>query len=173
MQGRVWKFGDAISTDLIMPGSVLFASEEIQKASVFRAHRPGWVNLVQPGDFIVGGENFGIGSSRPAALQLKRIGIRCLIAESINGLFLRNCVNFGLLALECPGVSGAFEEGQNAEVSVDAFKVRNTETRRVLTATHLPKMLLDLMMAGGIFPKLEAAGLVSRLPEGQAGQPKG
>jgi 3-isopropylmalate/(R)-2-methylmalate dehydratase small subunit len=171
MQGRVWKFGDNISTDLIMPGSVLFAAEALQRASVFAANRPGWIKLVQEGDFIVGGHNFGVGSSRPAALQLKRVGVHCLIAESINGLFLRNCVNFGLPALECPGVSSAFEEGQHADVSMESFTVRNVETGKALTAVSFPQMLLDLMMAGGIFPRLEAAGLVSKLPVGQPERP--
>jgi 3-isopropylmalate/(R)-2-methylmalate dehydratase small subunit len=171
MQGRVWKFGDNISTDLMMPGSVLFGTEAEQRASVFAANRPGWIKLVREGDFIVGGQNYGVGSSRPAALQLKRVGVRCLIAESINGLFLRNCVNFGLPAFECVGVHEAFEEGQHASVSTDTFVVRNVETGKELSALPFPPMLLDLMLGGGIFPKLEASGLVSKLPEGQVERP--
>ena len=81
---------------------------------MFAANRPGWVDQIAPGDIIVGGRNFGTGSSRPAARSLRNIGLGCLVAKSINGLFFRNAVSFGFLALECPGVHAAFEEGQTA-----------------------------------------------------------
>src|SRR6478735_6107015 len=87
----------------------------------------GWIRC-GPAIFIIGGRNYGIGSSRPAPLSLRSVGIACLIAESITDVFFRNAVNFGLLTLQCPGVSAAFEEGQTAEVSADDFTVRNRET---------------------------------------------
>ena len=132
---------------------------------MFRANRPGWVNEMTRGDIIVGGRNFGMGSSRPAARSLRNIGIACLVAESINGLFFRNCVNFGLVALECPGVSAAFEEVQIADVSLDDFTVRNRESNIVLQANAVPPMLLDLMMGGGLFPHLERKGLLEPRPD--------
>ena len=132
--GRVWKFGDNINTDLMLPGPLLLATEEEQRRAVFSANRPGWVDQVQAGDIIVGGLNFGMGSSRPAARSLRNCGIPALIAESINGLFFRNAVNFGLLALECPGVRAAFAEGQTAEITLEDFTVRNRETGAVLKA---------------------------------------
>jgi 3-isopropylmalate/(R)-2-methylmalate dehydratase small subunit len=117
--GRVWKFGDNINTDLMLPGDVHAGTEAEQARAVFAANRPGWIDEMKPGDVIIGGRNYGTGSSRPAARSLKNIGIVCLVADSINGLFFRNCVNFGLLALECAGVSELFpEEGQIAEVSL-------------------------------------------------------
>jgi 3-isopropylmalate/(R)-2-methylmalate dehydratase small subunit len=112
ISGRVWKFGDNINTDYMMPGPALYLPEEERVRYVFQANRPGWVDLVKPGDFIIGGTNYGVGSSRPAALSLRNLKIGCLIAESINGLFFRNCVNFGLVALQCPGIHAAFEEGK-------------------------------------------------------------
>ncbi len=164
MAGRVWKFGDDINTDLMMPGPALYLPEEQRVRYVFQANRPGWVDLVKPGDFIIGGRKYGVGSSRPAALSLRNLNIGCLIAESINGLFFRNCVNFGLLALECPGVHDAFEEGQTAEVSTQDFTVRNVQTGVILHANRVPKQLVDLMVGGGVFPLLEAEGLIDCLP---------
>jgi 3-isopropylmalate/(R)-2-methylmalate dehydratase small subunit len=160
--GRVWKFGDNINTDLMLPGPLLLATEEEQRRAVFSANRPGWVDQVRPGDIIVGGLNYGMGSSRPAARSLRNCGIAALIAESINGLFFRNAVNFGLLALECPGISTACEEGQEIEISVDDFTVRVRGTNTVLQATPVPAMLLDLMQKGGLYPYLESQGLIEQ-----------
>lgn len=164
ISGRVWKFGDDINTDLMMPGPALYLPEAERIRYVFQANRPGWVDLVRPGDFIVGGRNYGVGSSRPAALSLRNLDIGCLIAESINGLFFRNCVNFGLLALECPGVHDAFAEGHTAEVWVQDFTVRNVDTGTVLQANPVPGPLVELMLGGGIFPVLERRGLIAPLP---------
>jgi len=159
--GRVWKFGDNINTDLMLPGPLLLATEEEQRRAVFSANRPGWVDQVRPDDVIVGGLNYGMGSSRPAARSLRNCGVAVLIAESINGLFFRNAVNFGLVALECPGVHAAFEEGHTAEVSLADFTVRNRDTGAVLNARAIPPMLLDLMQGGGLYPHLEREGLIA------------
>jgi 3-isopropylmalate/(R)-2-methylmalate dehydratase small subunit len=83
------------------------------------------------------------------------------LAESINGLFFRNAVSFGFLALECPGVSAAFEEGQTAEISIAEWTVRNRDTGAVLHARPVPDRLLSLMTEGGIYPLLEAEGLIA------------
>jgi 3-isopropylmalate/(R)-2-methylmalate dehydratase small subunit len=159
--GRVWIFGDNINTDLMLPGSLLFATEDEQKRAVFSANRPGWVDEMRPGDIIIGGLNYGMGSSRPAARSLRHLGIAALVAESINGLFFRNAVNFGLVALECPGVHAAFAEGQTAEISLDDFTVRNRDTGAVLNALPVPPMLLDMMRHGGVYPDLERQGLIA------------
>ena len=159
--GRVWKFGDDINTDLMLPGPLLTATEAEQARAVFSANRPGWVDQIAPGDIIVGGRNFGTGSSRPAARSLRNLGLGCLVAESINGLFFRNAVSFGFLALECPGVHTAFEEGQIAEVSLADWTVRNAATGAVLRAKPVPERLLNLMTGGGIYPLLEAEGLIA------------
>src|SRR4029077_5425882 len=92
--GRVWTFGDDINTDLMLPGPLLTASEEEQRRAVFSANRPGWVDKGRSGDIIIGGRNFGTGSSRPAARSLRNLGLGALVAESINGLFFRNCRRF-------------------------------------------------------------------------------
>jgi 3-isopropylmalate/(R)-2-methylmalate dehydratase small subunit len=161
--GRVWKFGDNINTDLMLPNIVNGGASTLdeQGSAVFSANRPGWVDEMRPGDFIVGGKSYGIGSNRPAARSLRHIGVACLLAETINGLFFRNCVNFGLLALECPGVTDAFEEGHTAEVSLADFTVRNRNTGATLKAMAVPDNLLNLMQNGGIFPMLEKQGLIA------------
>jgi 3-isopropylmalate/(R)-2-methylmalate dehydratase small subunit len=162
--GRVWKFGDNISTDLLLPRPFMLRPPEEQQRAVFAANRPGWVDAVRAGDILVAGRNFGTGSARPAARSLRNLGLGCLLAESINGLFFRNCVNFGFLAMECPGVGAAFEEGQTAELSLDDFTVLNRETGRRLKGTPIPESLLELMQGGGVYPLLEAKGLIDPLP---------
>jgi 3-isopropylmalate/(R)-2-methylmalate dehydratase small subunit len=159
--GRVWKFGDDINTDLMLPGPLLTASEEEQRRAVFSANRPGWVDLVRPGDIVIGGRNFGTGSSRPAARSLRNLGLGALVAESINGLFFRNAVSFGFLALECRGVHAAFGEGQTAEISLADWTLRNRDTGTALAISPVPDRLLSLMTSGGIFPVLEAQGLIA------------
>jgi len=117
---------------------------------------------MRPGDVIVAGRNFGMGSNRPAARSLRNLGIGFLLAESINGLFFRNSVNFGFLALECPGADAAFAEGDTAELELDAaWTVRNPRSGAVLAPAPVPERLLRLMRGGGILPLLEAEGLIA------------
>ena len=165
ISGRVWKVGDNINTDLILPGHVMFLPDAERQRYLFQANRPQWVQEVRAGDIIVAGKSFGMGSSRPAALALRNVGVACVIAESLGRLFFRNAVNFGLLALECPGIDAAFEEGEMATVSVDDFCVRNDTRAATLEAKPVPQSLLKLMLGGGIFPVLEREGLIaSALP---------
>lgn len=159
IRGRVWKFGDDINTDLMLPARI--DTEEEQMRAIFAANRPGWVDLVRPGDFIVGGRNYGVGSGRPASRSLRNVGVACLIADSINGLFFRMSVNYGLLNLECAGVSALFEEGQTAEVTLADFTIRNVDTGKTLKAKPVPPHLLAMMQGGGVFPTLEKRGLIA------------
>ena len=159
--GKTWLFGANINTDLILPGRAQLFTEQEQMACVFEANRPGWIDGIDRGDIIIGGQNFGMGSSRPAARSLRNIGLGCLVAESINGPFFRNCVNWGFLALECPGISDAFTEGDVADVSFENFTITNRRTGAALQTGAIPYQLLNTMKAGGVFPVLEAEGLVA------------
>lgn len=155
---RVWKFGDNINTDLMLPSPASMLPVAEQPRFVFQANRPGWVDEVQPGDILVGGRNFGMGSSRPAARSLRNLKLGCLVAESLNGLFFRNCVNYAFPAMVCEGVSALFDEGDIAEVDFDAKTVRNLTTGKSLQARGLPEPLLDIVKAGGIYPLLAKEG---------------
>ncbi|MEA2947058.1 MAG: 3-isopropylmalate/(R)-2-methylmalate dehydratase small subunit [Alphaproteobacteria bacterium] len=161
LDGDVWTFGDDINTDLIAPTPYIYLPAKEQARHVFEANRPGWIDEMNAGDFIVAGRNFGMGSSRPAPMVLNALSVGCVLADSINALFFRNCVSFGLLALECPGVSRLFQEGQRARVSFNDFTIRNMATGETLKAVPVPPSLVSLMRSGGIFPLLESEGLIA------------
>jgi 3-isopropylmalate/(R)-2-methylmalate dehydratase small subunit len=158
IKGRVWKFGDNINTDLMMPNIAYEYPPNEQPKFVFSANRPGWSSEVQKGDVIIGGSNFGTGSSRPAAKQLLLLGIAVVVAESINGLFLRNCVNFGLPAFSCPGVSALFEEGETAIIDYPESTVKNERSVESLSGRKLPLSLIQLTLSGGVVPLLRREG---------------
>jgi len=160
--GRVWKAGDDINTDLLLPIVAFYLTPQEQARHVFSANRPGWAEQVQPGDILIGGRNFGMGSSRPAARSLKLLGISCLLAKSINGLFFRNCMNFALPAMEAPDVFDAFAEGDVAEVDFASGRVRNKSTGAVASGAPLPPKLLALVEGGGVYSMLEKEGLIRR-----------
>ncbi len=161
IRGRVWKFGDNINTDLMMPNAAYDHPPQEQPKFVFSANRPGWSSVVVRGDIIIGGANFGVGSSRPAAKQLVALGIAALVAEGINGLFLRNCVNFGLPAFSCPGVSGLFEEGDQAFIDYETSSIQNQRTGEVGRGNKLPDSLIQLTLSGGVVPLLKREGFLN------------
>jgi len=160
MSGRVWVVGDNINTDLILPIQAYYLSVEEQPAWVFSANRPGWSDEVTPGDILVAGRNFGVGSSRPAARSLKNLGLACLLAESINGLFYRNAVNFAFPALEAPGVMALFQEGDTAEIVFDSAEISNPKRGESLAGAPMPPQLLRILKAGGIYPLLQSENLI-------------
>jgi 3-isopropylmalate/(R)-2-methylmalate dehydratase small subunit len=163
LKGRVWKFDDNINTDLMMPNTAFLASPEEQRKMVFESIRPGWSLQVKEGDILVAGNNFGTGSSRPGARLLRELGIVAIVADSINGLFLRNCINFGVIGLSCPGVSAAFEEGEIAEIHALEGTVYNLSQsiKQPLLGQKFPENLVELALAGGIRPLLEREGYIS------------
>jgi len=160
-RARVWVVGDNINTDLILPNKAFYMTHEEQAQYVFHANRPGWAQQVRQGDILIGGRNFGMGSSRAAARSLKNLGLSCLLADSLNGLFLRNCVNFAFPALECPGVQAAFSEGEEAEVEFENARIRNITRSKSLSGKPLPASLMALVQAGGVYPLLEREGLIA------------
>jgi 3-isopropylmalate/(R)-2-methylmalate dehydratase small subunit len=150
IKGRVWIFGDDINTDLIFPHSAFRVSPEDQVKLVFSDNRPGWSSMVNPGDIIVAGRNFGTGSSRPGAVLLLRLGLGCLIADSINGLFFRNCIGYGFPALQCPRVSSIFQEGNIAIVDMLKGTVINESTGQALQGNKISRSMVETLEAGGI-----------------------
>ena len=152
--GRVWKFGDLINTDLIMPSKAFRLPKTEQHTLCFEAVRPGWARQVKPGDIIVAGENFGMGSSRPIGDVLRACGIVALVAESINGLAMRNCVNSSLPCINCPGVSGLFEDGDVARIDFLAGRVENVTRGKSIQTRPLAPLLAEIVAAGGVIPML-------------------
>ncbi|HEY3425525.1 MAG TPA: 3-isopropylmalate dehydratase [Negativicutes bacterium] len=158
--GKVWKFGDDINTDLIFPHSAFRVSPEEQAKLVFSDNRPGWAEQVQPTDIIVAGRNFGTGSSRPGAALLKRLQLGGLIADSINGLFFRNCIGYGFPALQCKGVSDLYEEGDYAVIDLEAGTVKNERTGQTLQGIKISQSMIDTLAAGGIEELLKMQGFI-------------
>jgi len=159
--GKVWKFGDDINTDLVIPNFALHIPREEQPQHCFNANRPGWVKLVQPGDILVAGRNFGVGSARPIGDVFVQLGIALIIAETFNGLGLRNCVNVGLPSLPCAGIMEAVEEGQIVEADWTSGAVRNVTTGATLQGQPVPKALRDIVEAGGVEVVLRREGYLA------------
>lgn len=159
-EGRTWVFGDNINTDLMYPNTSFRATEEERRRLVFSANRPGWSAGVRAGDILVGGINFGTGSGRPGAKYMKELGVVALLAESINGLFLRNCVNYALPAMECPGITALVSEGDTLAVDFMTGEVINRRTGQTRMAQVLPTMLREVLEAGGVLEILAREGFI-------------
>ncbi len=150
--GHVWKYGDNVDTDAIIPARYLNTSSEAELAShCMEDHDPGFAERVRPGDIIVAGTNFGCGSSREhAPVAIKAAGIGCVIAETFARIFFRNALNIGLPILECPEAARAAQAGQRLEVDLAAGLIRNLDLGREYRATAYPPFMLDLIAAGGL-----------------------
>jgi 3-isopropylmalate/(R)-2-methylmalate dehydratase small subunit len=161
LTGRVWKFGHDINTDLIIPGFAILLPADEQPRHCFSANRPGWVDEVGEGDVLLAGRNFGVGSGRAIGEVFVALGISCVVAESFNGLGLRNCINAGLPALPCAGVLETFDEGDIAEVDWSAGEVSNSTQGRSLQGQPLPHALQEIVSAGGVEAALRAEGFLA------------
>lgn len=162
--GRVWKFGDLINTDMIMPSAAFRLPRNEQHTLCFDAIRPGWARQVRHGDLLVAGENFGMGSSRPIGEVLRACGIVAVIAESINGLAMRNCINSSVPAISCPGVAALFEEGDTACVDFLAGHIENVTRKKSLAVAPLAPLLAEIVAAGGVIPMLLKEGCIHPEP---------
>ena len=162
--GRVWKFGDLINTDLIIPSAAFRLPKNEQHTLCFSANRPGWVKEVRPGDIIVAGENFGMGSSRPIGDILRACGIVAILAESINGLALRTCANSSLPGISCRSVAALFADGDTARVDFLSGRIENLTRGKSLQATPLAPLLAQIVAAGGVIPMLLKQGSIHAEP---------
>ena len=154
--GRAWVFGDSIDTDAMYPGFAMKLPIPEAAQHVFYDLRPGWTEQVRPGDIVVAGRNFGIGSSRPVAALMRQLGVTALVAEEFYSLFLRNTHNNGLPGLTVPGVRGLVQEGD--QVTVDLAEGWLEAGGRRVTVPPLPRMVLDILDAGGLIARLTADG---------------
>jgi len=152
LQGNVWKFGDNVDTDLIIPARFLNVSdvEELAK-NCFADMRAGFMDMITPGDIIVAGKNFGAGSSREhAPLAIKGAGISVIIAESFARIFYRNACNVGLSILESKEASLSITEGNQVSVNLSTGEIENMDTGKRFFAKPLPDFLREIVEVGGL-----------------------
>jgi 3-isopropylmalate/(R)-2-methylmalate dehydratase small subunit len=154
LTGNVWKYGDNIDTDAIIPARYLNMSlpEELA-AHCMEDIDLSFVSKVQKGDIIVGGDNFGCGSSREhAPLAIKGAGISCVIANSFARIFYRNAINIGLPILECPEAVAEAEQGDELTVDLSAGTITNARTNKTYRTSPLPGFVMQIVAAGGLVP---------------------
>ena len=164
IEGRAWVFGDSVDTDNMYPGFAMKLPIEEAARHIFYDLRPGWTDQVTPGDIVIAGRNFGIGSSRPVAQLFKHLGVTALVADEFNSLFLRNSINFGLPALTIPGVTGVIEDGDEVRVDVRTAAIERLADGATLSGPPLPGFVLDIIAGGGLLPKLVADGYIPSDP---------
>ncbi len=153
--GRAWVFGNDIDTDVLAPGLYMKGPLKELAAHCLEAVDPDFAAHVCEGDVVVGGENFGIGSSREQAVQaLQYLGVRLLVAQSFAGIFFRNALNFGIVALTCPD-AGRIRPGDIIAADAAAGIIRNCSRNEDYEAEALPDRLLAMVQAGGLVPYLE------------------
>ena len=155
IEGKVWKFGNNVSTDYIMPGFARATTPQEKASFCMQAIRPEFAREVKPGDLIAGGRNFGCGSSRLAAANLVTLGVSCVVAESFGRLFFRNSISFGFPLLICKGVCDAVQEGDLLQANFETAELKNLTTGKILKADPLPKLVMTILLAGGIIPLLK------------------
>lgn len=150
--GHVFKYGDNVDTDVIIPARYLNATkgEELAKHCMEDIDRE-FVNKVQPGDIIVAEKNFGCGSSREhAPLAIKCAGVSCVIAETFARIFYRNSINIGLPIIECPQAAKAISAGDKVEVDFDSGVITNITRGEVYKGQSFPPFMQDIIQAGGL-----------------------
>lgn len=152
LKGRVWKFGDNVNTDDIISAKYLSITDanELGKHCL-EAVSKDFNKKVAPGDVLVGGKNFGCGSSREhAPLAIKGCGIACVIAGTFARIFYRNCINMGLPILECAGLPRDVKDGDEVEVDLALGALRNLTQNKGYMALPFSEFMKDLIMAGGL-----------------------
>lgn len=158
MAGRVWKFGDDVDTDQIIPGRYLADwNKHPEKLGqyCFADVRPEFAQNVKPGDIIVAGRNFGCGSSRESApTAIKMAGVQLVIADTFARIFFRNCINIGLLVLESPEAARAVQEGDELELD-PVGKIRNLTQGTEYPCKPVPPFLQEILDAGGLKPYVQ------------------
>ncbi len=155
--GKVYKYGDNVDTDVIIPARYLNAPspEELAKHCMEDID-PDFASKVQPGDILVGGQNFGCGSSREhAPIAIRACGIRCVIAASFARIFYRNAINIGFPILECPEAAQSIQNGDTVTVDFDTGLIRNETTHQTYQAAAFPPFIQRIISEGGLLPYLK------------------
>src|SRR5512136_3028124 len=149
LKGKAWKFGDGISTDHIAPGRLFHLRSNLPELAkhVLEDADPEFASKVQTGDFVVGGNNFGLGSSREhAPTIIKMAGVSAVLAKSFARIFFRNAVNVGLPVLICDTDKMSRED--ELEVDLESGEIKNLTNGKKLTFKHLPKSMIRILNDG-------------------------
>lgn len=151
-EGRVFRYGRDVNTDVIIPARYMNTSD----ADALAAHcmedlDPAFGEKVRPGDIIVADENFGCGSSREhAPIAIKHAGVDCVIATSFARIFYRNAINTGLAIMECPEAVAAIHDGDTVSVDTDSGTIHDETTGQDFSAQPFPAFIDDIIEAGGL-----------------------
>ena len=159
LQGKAHKFGDSISTDHIIPGRYAHLRSNLPELAkhVLEDADVNFVKKVKPGDFVVGGSNFCLGSSREhAPLVIKMAGVSAILAKSVARIFFRNAINLGLPVLICD--TDNINEGDELEIDLTAGTVRDKTNGSVLTFGKIPEVMLRILNEGGLIPYIQKHG---------------
>jgi 3-isopropylmalate/(R)-2-methylmalate dehydratase small subunit len=157
--GRAFKFGDNISTDHITPGRLAYLRSNLPELAkhVMEDADPTFASRVTPGDFIVAGNNFGLGSSREhAPLVIKMAGVSAILAKSVARIFFRNAINLGLPVLICD--TDKINDGDKLEVDLVAGTVNDITSGNRLTFSKIPEVMLHILDEGGLIPYIKKYG---------------
>jgi 3-isopropylmalate/(R)-2-methylmalate dehydratase small subunit len=157
MNGKVWKYGDDINTDVILPGRHLANYDPKFLASVaLEDLDKEFAKGVKPGDIVVGGKNFGCGSSREqAATCLRAAGTQAVIAKSFARIFYRNAINLGLPVIQAPELVDKLQKGDEIALDMAAGTVKILRTGETVTFRPLPPFIMGILNDGGLIPHLK------------------
>lgn len=154
VRGKAFVFGDRIDTDVLAPGPYMREPLAVLASHCLEAVDPDFAGQVRPGDIVVGGESFGIGSSREQAVQaLAELGVGAIVARSFARIFYRNALNLGLPALVCADLEAA--RGDELEVRPAEGRILNHSSGRQFACEPIPPQLMEIVAGGGLMPWLE------------------
>ncbi len=160
VKGKVFKYGNDVDTDVIIPARYLNTTSESELAShCMEDIDPRFVQCVKPGDIIVAGDNFGCGSSREhAPIAIKASGVGLVIANSFARIFYRNSINIGLPILECPEAVAGINAGDEVQVDLSEGVITNLSTGAAFKAQPFPPFIQEIIEAGGLLNNLAKKG---------------
>lgn len=156
IKGPAIKFGNNIDTDVILPGKYMTLVDPYELAKhALESLDQNFPEKAKNGVILVGGKNFGCGSSREQApLALKFAGVKCVVADSFARIFFRNSINIGLPVIECKGISAAVKTGDELAVDFEAGKIENISTGKKFQVDKLPQFIIEILVDGGLIENL-------------------
>jgi 3-isopropylmalate/(R)-2-methylmalate dehydratase small subunit len=157
LEGKVWRYGDNVDTDVIIPARYLYSADPAHLAAhCMEDIDPSFAGKVQPGDIIVAGRNFGCGSSREhAPVAIKTSGVTCIVADGFARIFYRNAINIGLPLIELGPAVEEIKSGERVRIDLDNGKIENLSSGKKFAIQPLPGFIQDIAKAGGLINYLK------------------